>query len=379
MTKAPAFIPVNEPLIGNPEKRYVMECLETGWISSEGHFIREFEEKWAAYCGMNYGIAVSNGTVALQIAIACLDLQPGDEVILPTFTIISCAQAVTYNGGVVKLVDADPRTWCMDVSQVEAKITPRTKAIMPVHIYGHPVDMDPILELARKYGLLIVEDAAEAHGAEYKGQRCGGLGDLNCFSFYANKIVTTGEGGMVLANDLNKAEKLRSLRNLCFQPQRRFFHQELGNNFRLTNLQAAIGLAQIERIEASIQHKRWMGAAYNEGLRDIPGLQLPVEELWAKNVYWMYGVVLDELTGLDSATFARKLAERGIQTRPFFLGMHEQPVFHKMGLFLGEKYPVSERISRQGLYLPSGMTLTAEQVDYVSASVREILAEKGVK
>ena len=373
MTQTPPFIPVNEPLIGELEKKYVMECLETGWISSEGHFIRKFEERWADYCGMKYGVAVSNGTVALQIAIACLDLQPGDEVILPTFTIISCAQAVIYNGGVVKLVDADPRTWCMDVSQVEAKITPRTKAIMPVHIYGHPVDMDPVRELAHKYGLLTVEDAAEAHGAEYKGQRCGGLGDLNCFSFYANKIVTTGEGGMVLTNDLDQADRLRSVRNLCFQPQRRFFHQELGNNFRLTNLQAAIGLAQIERIEASIRHKRWMGAAYNEKLRDVPGLQLPVEELWAKNVYWMYGVVLDELTGMDSVTFAMKLAERGVQTRPFFLGMHEQPVFHKMGLFIGENYPVSERISRQGLYLPSGMTLTNEQVDFVSDSVREIL------
>lgn len=375
MTKTPAVIPVNEPLIGELEKKYVMECIETSWISSEGRFIREFEERWAAYCGMQCGVAVSNGTVALQIAIAALGLQPGDEVILPTFTIISCAQAVIYNGGVIKLVDADPRTWCMDISQVEEKITSRTKAIMPVHIYGHPVDMDPILELARKYRLYIIEDAAEAHGAEYKGRRCGGIGDLNCFSFYANKIVTTGEGGMVLTNEFNKAERLRSLRNLCFQPQRRFIHDELGNNFRLTNLQAAIGLAQIEHIETSIQHKRWMGTAYTERLRDTPGLQLPVEEPWAKNVYWMYGVVLDELTGLDSVTFARKLAERGVQTRPFFIGMHEQPIFHKMGLFLGEEYPVAERISRQGLYLPSGMTLTIEQLDYICTSVKKILEQ----
>jgi len=369
------MIPVNEPLIGAREAEYVMECLKTGWISSEGKFIKEFEERWAAYCGMKYGVAVSNGTVALQSAVACLDLKPGDEVIMPTFTIISCAQAVTYNGGVPVLVDADPRTWCMDVNQVAARITPRTRAIMPVHIYGHPVDMEPLWELARRHNLAIIEDAAEAHGAEYKGHRCGGLGDLNCFSFYANKIITTGEGGMVLTNREDYAERLRSFRNLCFKKERRFYHTELGNNFRLTNLQAAIGLAQLERIEESIKHKRWMGAAYTERLRDVPGLQLPVEEPWAKNVYWMYGVVLDESTGLDAAEFARRLAERGVMTRPFFLGMHEQPVFKQMGLFLNERHPVAERIARQGLYLPSGMTLTESQIDAVCVAVRDVLKE----
>jgi len=369
------MIPVNEPLIGAREAEYVMECLKTGWISSEGKFIKEFEDRWAAYCGMKYGVAVSNGTVALQSAVACLDLKPGDEVIMPTFTIISCAQAVTYNGGVPVLVDADPRTWCMDVGQVEAKITSRTRAIMPVHIYGHPVDMALLWELARRHNLAIIEDAAEAHGAEYKGRRCGGLGDLNCFSFYANKIITTGEGGMVLTDREDYAERLRSLRNLCFKKERRFYHTELGNNFRLTNLQAAIGLAQLERIEESVRHKRWMGAAYTERLRDVPGLQLPVEEPWAKNVYWMYGVVLDESTGLDAAEFARRLAERGVMTRPFFLGMHEQPVLQQMGLFIGERYPVAERLARQGLYLPSGMTLTESQVDRVCTAVRDVLKE----
>jgi len=302
-------------------------------------------------------------------------LQPGDEVIMPTFTIISCAQAVTYNGGVPVLVDADPHTWCMDVSQVEARITSRTRAIMPVHIYGHPVDMDPLLDLAERYNLAIIEDAAEVHGAEYKGRKCGGLGDLSCFSFYANKIITTGEGGMVLTNREDYAERLRSLRNLCFRKERRFYHTELGHNFRLTNVQAAIGLGQLERIEESVQRKRWMGAAYTERLRDVPGLQLPVEEPWARNVYWMYGVVLDESTGLDAETFARRLAARGVMTRPFFLGMHEQPVFRQMGLFLDEHYPVAERIARQGLYLPSGMTLTEAQIDRVCAAVRQALQE----
>ena len=370
----PEMIPVNEPFIGDRETEYVLECLQTGWISSEGRFIREFEDRWAAYCGMSQGVAVSNGTVALQAAVAVLDLQPGDEVILPSFTIISCAQAVTMNGGVPVLVDADPRTWCMDVSQVEAKITPRTCAIMPVHIYGHPVDMDPLIELARHYHLAIIEDAAEAHGAEYKGRKCGGLGDLGCFSFYANKIITTGEGGMVLANDLELAERLRSYRNLCFRKERRFYHTQLGNNFRLTNLQAAIGLAQVERIEESVAKKRWMGATYTERLKDIPSLQLPVEETWAKNVYWMYGIVLDESTGMDAVEFAHQLTGEGVMTRPFFLGMHEQPVFHKLGLFCDEHYAVTERIALQGLYLPSGMKITETQIDQVCQIVHDILA-----
>lgn len=369
----PEMIPVNEPFIGDQESEYVVECLRTGWISSEGRFIREFEERWANYCGMAYGVAVSNGTVALEIAVACLDLQPGEEVILPSFTIISCAQAVTNNGGKPVLVDSDPRTWCMDVDQVSAKITERTRAIMPVHMYGHPVDMDPILELARRHNLVVIEDAAEAHGAEYKGRKCGGMGDLNCFSFYANKIITTGEGGMVLANDENQAERLRSLRNLCFKKERRFYHTELGNNYRLTNLQSAIGLAQMERIEESVSKKRWMAQAYSERLSDLPVLQLPIEEPWAKNVYWMYGLVLDASTGMDAVEFARRLTQKGVMTRPFFLGMHEQPVFHQMGLFVGEHYPIAEHIARQGLYLPSGMTITQEQIDTVCHAVREVL------
>ncbi len=370
------MIPVNEPLVGESESKYVLECLRTGWISSEGRFIHEFEDRWAAYCGMSYGVAVSNGTVALEIAMACLELQPGDEVILPSFTIISCAQAVTMCGLKPVLVDSDPRTWCMDVSQVEAKITARTRAIMPVHIYGHPVDMDPLLALARKHDLIIVEDAAEVHGAEYKSRKCGGLGDLSCFSFYANKIITTGEGGMVLTRDAVQAERLRDLRNLCFKKERRFYHTELGHNYRLTNLQAAIGLAQLERIEELITHKRWMGATYTERLKHVPGLQLPVEESWARNVYWMYGLVLDESTGLEAVEFARRLAEQDVMTRPFFLGMHEQPVFQRMGLFLGEHYPVAERIARQGLYLPSGMTLSEAQLDQVCEAVQRVLGGK---
>jgi perosamine synthetase len=376
-------IPVNEPLLGRQESEYLLECVRTGWISSAGRFIDEFEQKWATYCGRKYGVAVTNGTAALQVAMECLDLEPGDEVILPTFTIISCALAVINCGGIPVLIDSNPQTWCMDVTQIEQKITSRTRAIMPVHIYGHPVDMDPLLCTAQKHGLAIIEDAAEVHGAEYLSgrntpdanwRRCGSFGNLSCFSFYANKLITTGEGGMVLTDDEALAEKARSVRNLAFQSGRRFYHEELGFNFRLTNIQAAVGLAQLERIDQIVARKRWMGKEYTSRLKDVSALQLPTEETWARNVYWMYGVILDESTGMDAIQFASRLRERGVETRPFFLGMHEQPVFHKRGLFLNERYPIAERMARQGFYLPSGLALTPDQLSSVCEAVKEVLS-----
>ncbi|RJQ17492.1 MAG: DegT/DnrJ/EryC1/StrS family aminotransferase [Nitrospiraceae bacterium] len=370
------MIPVNEPAIGEKEIEYVVDCLKTGWISSTGKYIEEFEKKCADYCGMQYGIAVSNGTVALETAIKSLGLTPEDEIILPTFTIISCALAIINNKCKPVLVDSEPRTWTIDVNKIEKKITSKTKAIMPVHIYGHPCDMDKIWDIAKKYGLVIIEDAAEAHGAEYKGEKCGGLGEISCFSFYANKIITTGEGGMVLTNNEEYAQKARSLRNLCFREDRRFYHTELGSNFRLTNVQAAIGLAQIEKIDKLIEKKRWMGSKYNEYLNDISGITLPVEEAWAKNVYWMYGIVLDNNKDIDATELARRLKKEGVDTRPFFLGMHEQPAFHRMGLFIDEHFPVAENISRQGLYLPSGLTITEKQIQEVSNLVRRCLAHQ---
>jgi perosamine synthetase len=376
------MIPVNEPLLGERELEYVTECVRTGWVSSAGRFIEEFEQRWAAYCGRKYGVAVSNGTAALQAAVAALDLRPGDEVILPSFTIISCALAVAYAGGIPVLVDSDPRTWTMDVNQTAVKITPRTRAIMPVHIYGHPVDMDPILELADSNNLAVIEDAAEAHGAQYLAGRngkdrvwrqCGSFGSMSCFSFYANKLITTGEGGMVLTDDPELAEKLASLRNLCFQADRRFYHEALGFNFRLTNLQAALGLAQLERVDEIVARKRKIGAEYTRRLKGVQGLQLPVEEPWARNVYWMYGVVVSEGTGMDAPTLSKKLAAHGIQTRPFFLGMHEQPIFKHREWFCRESYPVAERLARQRLYLPSGMALTDEQLESVADALQAIL------
>jgi len=367
------LIPVNEPLISGNAAKYVAECVESGWVSSEGRFIGEFEEAWASFCGGKAGVAVNSGTAALEIAVAALEMEPGSEVILPSYTIISCAMAVIAGGGVPVLVDCESDTWCMDVNAVAEKITPRTRAIMPVHIFGHPVDMDPLMGLAEKHGLAVIEDAAEAHGAEYRGKRVGAIGDLGCFSFYANKIVTSGEGGMVVARDETYGKRLAYLRNMCFHTDRRFRHTELGRNFRMTNLQAAIGLSQVEAVESHIEKKRWLAAAYGERLGDEPRLALPVERGWAKNVYWMYGVVLDDVVPFEAEEFARRVAAEGIDTRPFFLGMHEQPVLRDRGLFAGESYPVTERIARRGLYLPSGLTLTGEQIDRVCEAVQTVL------
>lgn len=365
------MIPVNEPLLDGHELLYVSDCVTSGWISSAGKYISDFERQWADYCGMKHGISVCNGTIALELAIEILDFPEGSEIILPDFTIISCAQAITKAGCVPVVVDCDPDTWCMDVSRIEAVITPKTRAVMPVHIYGHAVDMDPLMSLAEKYNLKVIEDAAEVHGAEYKGKKCGGFGDVSCFSFFANKIITTGEGGMILTNSDELAEKLKSYRNLCFQSKQRFLHEEIGHNFRFTNIQAALGLAQLERIEKFVERKREMAQMYKEGLASLP-VQLPVEKPWAKNVYWMYGLVIDEKTGITAKDLAVRLNEKGIETRPFFLGMHEQPVFRKAGLFQGISLPTTERISRYGLYLPSGQAITDDQINNVIAALKSI-------
>ncbi|HVE75213.1 MAG TPA: DegT/DnrJ/EryC1/StrS family aminotransferase [Actinomycetota bacterium] len=376
------MIPVNEPQIGELEIEYVNECLRTGWISSAGRFINEFEERWAEYCGRKYAIACSNGTTALELAIEALDLEDGDEVIIPTFTIVSCAQAVIYGKGKPVLIDSDPETWCMDTSRLEEAITPKTKAIMPVHIYGHPVDMDSVLQLAEKHGLTVIEDAAEAHGAEYYSsqdgswRRCGGFGEMSCFSFYGNKLVTTGEGGMVLTDDPRHADALRSLRNLCFQPERRFFHERLGHNARLTNVQAAMGAAQVQRIDEIVDRKRECGREYSERLSGVPGIQIQVEKDWARSVWWMYGIVVEEETGLTAVKLADLLAGKGVETRPFFLGMHEQPFWSDRGLPAGS-FPVAERLARQGLYLPSGTALTDEQLTQVAGAVAEVMSNVG--
>jgi perosamine synthetase len=374
------MIPVSEPLLDGNELTYVSECIGTGWISSSGAYIERFEQGWAEYCGVKHGIAVSSGTAGLQIAVDALRPEPGGEIIMPSLTIISCALAAVRAGAVPVVVDCDPKTYCIDIDQVAAAITPRTLAIMPVHMYGHPVDMAPLWRLAEKHGLAIIEDAAQAHGSEYYSRldgnvgwrRCGGLGTLATFSFFANKLITTGEGGMVLTNDDALAEQCRSLRNLCFQP-RRFFHEELGYNFRLTNVQAAIGVAQVERMADILQRKRRIGALYNNHLAGVKGLSIPTEREWARINYWMYAIVLDDEVEMDAFIFGKRLKEKGIDTRPFFLGMHEQPIFHAHGLFRGLRLPVTERLNRRGLYLPSGLTLTEQQIEAAAAAVKDIV------
>jgi len=368
-------IPVNEPLLDGNEKKYLIECIETGWISSEGPFIKQLEEQFAARVGRQYGIAVSNGSVALDAAVVALGIGHGDEVILPTFTIISCAAAIVRAGATPVVVDSDPRTWNMDVRQIEAKITPRTKAIMVVHIYGLPVDMDPVLALAKKYGLHIIEDAAEMHGQTYKGRPCGSFGDISTFSFYPNKHITTGEGGMIVTDDAHLAERCRSLRNLCFQPQKRFVHEELGWNLRMSNVQAALGVAQLERLDNFVAQKRQMGQRYTELLTGIPGIQLPLTKTnYADNIYWVYGLLLNDSVPFDAEEAMRRLGQQKIGTRPFFWCMHEQPVFKKMGLFEGESCPVAEKMARRGFYIPSGLALTGEQIEQVVYRLKEVMA-----
>lgn len=369
------FIPVNEPLLGDNEKKYLLECIDTGWISSEGPFVRQFEEKFAKRVGRQHGVAVANGSGALDIAVQALQLGPGDEVILPTFTIISCAASIVRAGAVPVLVDADPETWNMDVNQIAEKITPNTRAIMVVHIYGLPVDMDPIIELARKHDLKIIEDAAEMHGQMYKGKPCGSFGDISTFSFYPNKHITTGEGGMLVCDDPDLAERCRGLRNLCFQAKKRFVHEELGWNYRMTNMQAALGVAQLERLDEFIGIKRAMGRRYTTLLKDVAALQLPLERTEnAENIYWVFGVVLDDAIPFDAEEAMKRLAATGIGTRPFFWPMHEQPVFSRMGLFAGDHFPVAEKLARRGFYLPSGMALSGQQMERVITAVREMLA-----
>ena len=372
------MISVSEPWFLEEDAERVAECVRTGWVSSVGAAVQGFEDAWAAYCGRRYGIAVSSGTTALQLSVAALKLQPGDEVIIPTFTIISCALAVIYAGGTPVLVDSDPTTWCMDVSQVASKITPRTRAIMPVHIYGHPVDMQPLLDLAAPHGLTVIEDAAEAHGVEYlsagRWRRCGGFGAMSCFSFYANKLIATGEGGMIVTDDEQLAVGLRSSRDLCFDPKHRFVHSAMGFNYRLTNLQAALGLAQIERMPELLRRKRCLAKHYRELLADIPGLRHPPETPWARSMFWMYGIVLDPERRMDARELAARLRQEGVDTRPFFVGMHRQPVFENRSLFPNPHYPISDHLSEFGLYLPSGLGTTESQIEQVSEALHQVLA-----
>ncbi|MFQ5612993.1 MAG: DegT/DnrJ/EryC1/StrS family aminotransferase, partial [Anaerolineae bacterium] len=369
------IIPVCEPTLSGNEREYVLECIDTNWISSVGGFIPRFEEQFARACDAEYGVACANGTVALHLALAALGLGPGDEVIIPTFTMIATINAVAYTGATPVLVDSEPVTWNMDVNQVADKITPKTRAIMPVHTYGHPVDMDPLLELAGRHGLWVVEDAAEAHGAEYKGRRAGGLGQAAGFSFYANKNITTGEGGMVTTSNQRLADLCRNLRDHAFSPERHFWHKYLGFNYRMTNLQAAIGLAQTEQLERFIAARRRNAALYNRLLAEVPGIVTPPEAEHCKNVYWMYSVLVGDEFGLTRDELRGYLARHGIETRTFFIPMHLQPIYYET--FKGQRFPVAEDLCRRGFYYPSASSLTEKQIQYIVEVTRMAYETRG--
>ncbi|MBI2143976.1 DegT/DnrJ/EryC1/StrS family aminotransferase [Candidatus Woesearchaeota archaeon] len=368
-------IPVSEPFLSGNEEKYVLECLRTGWISSLGKFIPQLEEGFAKFSGSGYGVAVMNGTVALQLALAALGIKEGDEVIIPDLTFVATANAVRYLGAKPVFVDSEPETWNIDPEKIAAAITRKTKAIMPVHLYGHPCDMEPIMRIAAEHNLFVIEDAAEAHGAEYKGRRVGSISNVGCFSFYGNKIITTGEGGMCVTNDEQLAERMRFLRDHAMSPGKRYWHPEIGYNFRMTNVQAAIGVAQLEQVEKFIALKRKNAQLYGSLLKDVRGLTLQPQMPWAKSVYWMHSVLVNEgQFGFSRDELMAKLKGKGVDSRPFFYPVHQLPPY-KPGCS-DRDFPVAVRLSGSGINLPSSVKLSETDIKFVCNAIREISNEK---
>lgn len=356
-------------MAGN-ERAYVNRCIDSNWISSKGNFVGEFERAFAPHAGCEFAVSCSSGTAALHLVLAALGIGRDDEIIIPTFTMIATANTVRYTGASVRLVDAEPVTFNIDVDLVEAAVTPRTKAIVVVHTYGHPAQMARLREIASRRNLILVEDVAEAHGAEIGGQRVGSFGTAGTFSFYANKIITTGEGGMVTTNDRHFAEVVRRLSHHAFHPERHFWHELVGYNYRMTNLQAAIGLAQTERLDEIVAARRCVRAWYDERLGSIAGLHLPAEEPGYKNVFWMYAIRADSAFGMTSHQLRCELARRGIETRSFFIPIHLQPVY--FDAFKGQRFPVAESLCQSGLYLPTHEGLGERDVDWIARQVQEV-------
>jgi perosamine synthetase len=363
------FIPISQPLIGAREKELVLDALDSGWVSSIGKYIDEFEAGFARYCGTRYALAVSNGTTGLHLALAALGIGPGDEVIVPDLTFVATANAVAYTGAVPVLADIDPDTLCLDPVSVKSLLSPRTKAIMPVHLYGHPADMDALAEVADAHGVALIEDAAEAHGAEYRGRRVGGLGKCAVFSFYGNKVITTGEGGMITTDDAALYEQARRLRDHAMHPKRRYFHEERGFNYRITNLQAALGVAQLERIDDFLARRAEIMDWYREAIATSERVRLNRVRNWARSAFWM---VCLEVEGFDEASrdaFMQALKARGIDTRPYFCTMSSMPMYRQAPL------PVAARKAQIGLNLPSFYELTKPDVRRIGAGVNELLRE----
>ncbi len=364
------MIPVFEPYVGDDEIAAVAAAIRRGEISgSFGSSIADFEAGFASYVGVRHGVAVTSGTTALQLAVAAAEIGPGDEVLMSASTNVATALAAYHQGALPVPVDSEPATGNLDLDAIEALVTPRTRAIVPVHLYGHPVDMDRLMEIADRHDLVVIEDCAESHGATVRGRMTGSFGQMSCFSFYANKIITTGEGGMVLTDDDRLAERLRLLRNLAFQKPR-FLHEEAGFNFRMTGYQAAMGLAQLEKIEFILREKRRVAHAYNDLLLDVPGIRTPPELEWARNVYWMYAVVVEDDFPLSRDDLIDFLAERGIEARTFFCPMNLQPFLRSQEGYRETACPVAEGLWRTGLYLPSAITLSEEAIRTVVDEVR---------
>lgn len=369
------FIPVSTPSLASADAESVAACIRDGWISAEGPHVAEFESQFAKTIGVPHAVAVANGTAALDLALEALGIGPGDEVIIPSFTIISCLNHVLRSGAIPVFVDCSPDTWNMDIAEVEAALTDRTKAIIVVHIYGLPADIDKVVEIANAHNIAVIEDSAEAHGQNLEGKALGSFGTLSTFSFYSNKLITTGEGGMVLTSDTTLADKVRSLRNLSFDPQRRFVHERLGWNYRMTAMQAALGLSQLSRMSDLLAYKQEVGRHYQKGMRDWVNVTRPMEQhRGSENVYWVFGLVLPEDHQLSGKAAMERLGEKGIGTRPFFYPLHQQPLLKKYGLAKQRPLPVSEWLGSQGFYLPNGAGLTHSQLDYVMANVRAVIS-----
>mgnify|MGYP001160100730 FL=1 len=371
------IVPVNTPLFIGNEKKYLNDCIDTGWVSSDGPYVKKFEKEFAQYIGVDHGISVCNGSLAIDLAIAALELKEGDEIILPTFTIISCISSIIRLGLKPVLVDCCPETFNMKPDEVIKKISSKTKAIMIVHIYGLPVDIDPIKQIATKNNIKIIEDSAEMHGQTYKFENCGSFGDISTFSFYANKHITTGEGGMVLTSDEELAEKCKYFRNLCFKAESRFVHDDLGWNYRMSNIQAAVGLAQLECIDEFILKKRDIGKKYQDRLKNLSEIfQLPIKKNnFAENIYWVFSLVLKEGLNFSLKDITNYLSSHGIGNRPFFWPMHLQPYLLKQDYFKNETYPNSEYIAKNGFYIPSGLGINDDDINFVCDSIEEAVNE----
>jgi len=367
MSNKKDFIPVSAPNLSGNEMKYLVDCVTTNWISSKGKYVEKFEKMFAEYIGVKHAVAVSNGTVALHLALLSLDIGPEDEVIVPTLTYIASANAVKYTNARVVFADCEKDTWNISIESIKKRISSKTKAIIVVHLYGHPCDMDPIMKVAKEHNLYVIEDAAEAIGSQYKSKKVGGIGHLGTFSFYGNKTITTGEGGMVVTNDDKIAEKVCLLKGQGMAPDKRYYFPILGYNYRLTNMQASIGVAQMEKIDYYVKKKREIAKAYNETLGNINGITLPPEKDWAYNTYWMYSILIEENFGVERDVLRKLLYEKGIETRPFFYPVHTMPMYKEY--YRKDEFPIANELSKKGINLPSYTKLGSKEISRIAKAL----------